>query len=129
MNVTSYFSAFRHVSKSSKKTWKRNGTACPPCRQKNNIIKHSGFRVPRAGVIHNSTRRKPVFSEACMVSLLQSSWLLSQPFFRPTAGLSYISLGRSDHSRQGQVVSSILHLSSPCEQLKCLATCILEVEE
>jgi len=62
------------------KAWKRNGTACPPSSRKNNIIKHSGFQVPRAGVAHNSTRRKPVFSKASMVSLLQSSWLLSQTF-------------------------------------------------
>lgn len=113
VSFAGYLAAFRHVSKSSKKTWKRNGTACSPCSRKNNIIKHSGFQVPRAGVTHNSTRRKPVFSEACMVSLLQSSWLLSQHFFHPTAGLSYISLGRSNHSHQGQVISSILHLSSP----------------
>lgn len=128
MNFTSYLAAFWHVSKSSKKTWKRNGTACPPCSRKNNIIKNSGFQVPRAGITHNSTRRKPVFSEACMVGLLQSSWLLSQHFFLPTAGSSYVSLGQSNHSHQGQLRSSVLHLSSPCEQLKRLATCVLGVE-
>lgn len=129
MNFTSYLAALWHVCKSSKKAWKRNGTACSPSSRKNNIIKHSGLQVPRAGVTHNSTRRKPVFSAVSMVSLLQSSWLLSQHFFLPTTGLSYISLGRSNHSRQGQFRSSILHLSSPSEQVKCLATCVIGVEE
>ena len=69
MNSTNYL-----VSKG----W--NGTACPPSSRKNNIIKHSGLHVPRAGIAHNSTRRKPVFSKASMVSLLQNCWLLSQTF-------------------------------------------------
>lgn len=71
------------MSESSKKTRKRNGTACPPSSRKNNIIKRSGFRVRGAGVTRNSTGRKRVFSAASLLRLLQTSWLLSQGVCSP----------------------------------------------
>jgi len=44
MNFVNYLAAFQHVSRSSKKTWKRKGTACPPSAEKIILLNILVFR-------------------------------------------------------------------------------------